>query len=77
MDHQFRAGKSEPVQYRIFAFNNWAGFGRFRVQITYANGYSRQLLEEFQDEAGALRYMARFHGGLPIQRPGTTGGPED
>ena len=43
----------------------------------YANGCARQLPEEFQDEADALRYMARFHGGLPVQRLGTSGRLED
>jgi hypothetical protein len=52
----------------MFAKKNWAGFGRFKVEITYADGCSRLLAAEFKDEEGALRYMARFHGDLPIHQ---------
>ena len=72
--HMFRPDRPErptkfaPLFGKIFTKNNWAGLGCYRVEITYSNGLTRSLPPEFKDLDGALRYMARFHKALPIEK---------
>jgi hypothetical protein len=53
--------KAAPLFFKIFSKANWGGVECFRVDVTYSNGEIRHVPAEFKDEAGALRYMHRFH----------------